>query len=96
MNRPIAVDYQSMARGLPVRRDALVGQATAAETGVNQALLTTMSLLSVAGAGSGAYHGYKRHHDSIGWALIWALLGGIAPVITIPVSLAQGFGKPGR
>lgn len=50
--------------------------------------------LSLAGAGSGAYHGYKRNRGSVGWALGWALLGGIFPVITIPVSLAQGFGKP--
>ncbi len=51
------------------------------------------SLLSVAGAAAGAYHGYKRNHESIGWAIGWALLGSIAPVITVPVAVAQGFGK---
>jgi len=51
------------------------------------------SLLSLAGAVSGAYHGYKRN-DSVGWAIGWGLLGGIFPVITIPVSLAQGYGQP--
>lgn len=50
--------------------------------------------LSLAGAGSGAYHGYKRNRGSIGWAIGWFLLGGLFPVVTIPVSLAQGFGKP--
>lgn len=50
--------------------------------------------LSLAGAGTGAYHGYKRNRGSIGWAIGWFLLGGMFPVITIPVSLAQGFGKP--
>lgn len=50
--------------------------------------------LSVAGTASGAYHGYKRNRGSVGWAIGWGLLGGIFPFITIPVSLAQGFGKP--
>jgi hypothetical protein len=51
------------------------------------------SALSTAGAVSGAYHGYRRN-DSVGWAIGWFLLGGIFPFITIPVSLAQGYGKP--
>jgi len=49
-------------------------------------------ILSIVGMVSGAYHGYKRN-DSIGWAIGWGLLGGAFPFITIPVSLAQGFGK---
>lgn len=51
------------------------------------------TIASVAGMGSGAYHGYRRN-DSVGWAIGWALLGGLFPVVTIPVSIAQGFGKP--
>lgn len=50
---------------------------------------------SVAGAAAGAYHGYKRN-QSIGWAFVWALAGSVAPVITVPVAFAQGFGKPKR
>lgn len=46
---------------------------------------------SVAGTAIGAYHGYMRN-DSVGWAVVWALLGGIAPVIVIPVAIAQGIG----
>jgi len=49
--------------------------------------------LSLAGAASGAYHGFRRN-NSVGWAIGWAFLGGAFPVITIPVSLAQGYGKP--
>lgn len=48
--------------------------------------------LSTAGMAAGAYHGYKRN-DSVGWAIGWGLLGAMFPFITIPVSLAQGFGK---
>lgn len=51
------------------------------------------ALLSVLGAATGAYHGYRRN-DSIGWALGWAVLGGLFPIVTIPVSLAQGYGQP--
>jgi hypothetical protein len=53
-----------------------------------------MYAASLAGTATGAYHGYKRNHGSIGWAIGWGLLGGVVPIITIPVSLAQGFGKP--
>jgi hypothetical protein len=53
-----------------------------------------LGMASLAGSATGAYHGYKRHHGSVGWAVGWALLGGIFPIITIPLSLAEGFGKP--
>ena len=49
--------------------------------------------VAVAGTALGAYHGYKRT-ESVGWAIGWALLGGLFPFITIPVAIAQGFGKP--
>ena len=51
------------------------------------------SSLAVVGTAAGAYHGYKRT-GSTGWAIGWALAGGLFPIITIPVALAQGFGKP--
>lgn len=44
------------------------------------------------GSIAGAYHGYKRN-DSVGWAIGWSLLGAFWPV-TIPIMVAQGFGKP--
>lgn len=53
---------------------------------------TLASSVAVAGTALGAYHGYKRT-ESLGWAIGWALLGGLFPFITIPVALAQGFGK---
>ncbi len=48
--------------------------------------------LSILGTGLGSYHGYKRNR-SVAWALVWAIGGGVAPVIAIPMALAQGFGK---
>lgn len=53
------------------------------------------SLLATVAAGASAYHGYKRN-DSIGWGVAWGLLGGIAPIITVPIALAQGFGRRSR
>ena len=50
--------------------------------------------LVVISSGASAYHGYKRNRGSVGAAVGWGLLGGIFPIITPAVALAQGFGKP--
>jgi len=60
-----------------------------------RALKVAYLLAGVAGTAIGAYHGYKRN-DSVGWAIGWALLGGIFPVIVIPVAYAQGIGERKR
>ncbi len=52
-------------------------------------------LVSLASTAGLAFHGYRRN-ESVGWAIGWALLGGLAPVIAWPVAFAQGFGKPRR
>ena len=49
--------------------------------------------LSTVSSAVSAYHGYKRN-DSIGWALVWGFFGGLAPVITPVIAVAQGFSKP--
>lgn len=41
------------------------------------------------------YHGYKRN-DSVGWALVWGIFGGLVWPITVPIAIAQGFGKRKR
>lgn len=51
------------------------------------------AVMSTVGAVSGAYHGYKRN-SSIGWSVGWFFLGALIPYLTIPISLAQGYGKP--
>ncbi len=55
-----------------------------------QTLKVCYALASLAGTAIGAYHGYKRN-DSVGWAIVWAFLGGLLPVVVIPVAIAQGF-----
>lgn len=57
-------------------------------------LLVAYRVASLAGAVSGAYHGYKRHGGSVGWAFGWFVFGGLLPMFSIPLSLAEGYGKP--
>ena len=57
---------------------------------------TVWAVLGAASMALGAYHGYRRHRGSIGWAIGWALTGAFFPVITPAIAYAQGFGKPMR
>lgn len=54
-----------------------------------------MAGISIASMALSTYHGYKRN-DSVGWAIAWGLLGGLFPVITPAIALAQGFGERKR
>jgi hypothetical protein len=54
---------------------------------------TIYGLLALASAGASGYHGVKRHHGSIGWGAWWFLMGGVFPIFTPIVAVAQGFGK---
>jgi hypothetical protein len=64
-------------------------------TALKRTLAVAYGLASIAGTAVGAYHGYKRN-DSVGWAIGWALLGGLFPVVVIPVAYAQGIGERKR
>lgn len=81
----LAVQPQGAATG------GMVGAATG-QIGQIATAENIWSALSLAGTIGGAYHGYRQSR-SVGWAIVWALLGGLFPVITIPVAVAQGFGK---
>lgn len=49
-------------------------------------------VLSTASAAASAFHGYRRN-QSIGWAVIWGIMGGVFPIFTPVVALAQGYGR---
>lgn len=51
-----------------------------------------MQVLVLASVAASTYHGYKRN-NSVGWALWWGFAGGVFPVVTPAIALAQGFGK---
>lgn len=71
-------------------------QFDSAPSALRRTIAIAYGLASIAGAATGAYHGYRRNHESLGWALGWAFLGSLVPIVTIPVSIAQGFGEPKR
>ncbi len=48
-----------------------------------------------ASVAASAYHGYRRNR-SLGWALVWGFMGGLFPVFTPAIALAQGFGERDR
>ncbi len=50
------------------------------------------SWLSVASMAASTYHGWRRN-KSIGWAVVWGLMGAAFPVVTPVIAVAQGFGK---
>lgn len=49
-------------------------------------------VLTVLSAAASGFHGYRRNH-SILWGLAWFVLGGIFPIVTPVIAVAQGFGK---
>lgn len=51
------------------------------------------SLAWTAAAGASTYHGYKRNDGAFGGTALWFLGGIFVPIITVPLALAQGFGK---
>lgn len=55
---------------------------------------TVWGLAGTAAAVALAYHGYRRNHGSIGWALAWAVVGGVSWPIALGIAWAQGFGRP--
>lgn len=61
----------------------------------NPVATTVWGVLSAVSAGASAYHGYKRN-NSVGWAIVWGLLGGIFPILVPAIAIAEGFGKRAR
>ena len=49
---------------------------------------------SIVSGAACAYHGVKRHNGSVGWGLLWALVGSGLPVVGPVVAVAQGYAKP--
>lgn len=86
-------ELQQAAEGMQSNEDPYIPNASAAGR---------VPLWAVAGlyaapvsAAVSAYHGYRRH-NSLGGAIGWAVMGGLFPLITPAVGLAQGWGKRAR
>jgi hypothetical protein len=61
----------------------------------NPAMRTAIGALSLLSAAASGYHGYKRN-ESVGWGFAWFTLGGMFPIFTPVIAVAQGFGKPAK
>jgi hypothetical protein len=89
--KPVA----KLHRGAPITPGAVGAGAVEPQPG-SEVTVYEMPMwyqaVTIAGGVAGAYHGYKRN-DSIGWAIWWSLNGTIFPFVTVPIALAQGFGK---
>jgi len=80
-----------IARGVSANTisSAMTFLSTSSKVGKN----AVWGLLATASAAASGYHGIKRHHGSIGWGVWWFLMGGLFPIITPTVAVAQGFAK---
>jgi len=68
-----------------------LGQADQSN-GTAKTVRTVWAVLGTASMALSAYHGYKRNL-SVGWAIWWAFMGALFPVLTPAMAIAQGFGK---
>ena len=96
---PTASWADSVRSIVPWRRDPPASTAGTGNgltaTPAMDGVTTLAAGLGLIGTALGAYHGYRRTR-SLGWTLLWALAGGLFPIVTIPVALAQGYGEPKR
>lgn len=74
--------------------DVIVSDPPVISTTVDPWFWLFYKILSAASAGVSAYHGYKRNDGSVGWAIVWGVLGGAFPIITPAIAVAEGFGEP--
>ncbi len=72
----------------------MVGQ-TSNGVGLSAEAQVGWGLVVAVSSAASAWHGYKRN-DSVGWALWWGLMGGVAPILTPVIGAAQGWGKRKR
>ena len=68
-----------------------IGRAAQDATAGNKALLLVHGLIILAVA----YHGFRRHEDSLLWGGAWAVGGVLCPTVTAAFAITQGFAKKG-
>lgn len=82
----------SYAPATPVAMGELQPLGEPQAYGVSPTVAALWGIASVASSGACAYHGYKRN-NSVGWAVGWAVLGGLFPIVAPAIAVAQGFGQ---
>ena len=88
-----SVAQELVAKGVPQATvtSAQSWLATSSRFSVNKNQL--YGWLAIVSAAASAFHGYRRNR-SVGWAIAWFVMGGIFPVVTPVIALAQGYGQP--
>lgn len=61
---------------------------------IDPGLAAVFTAIDLAAITLGTYHGYKRNHGSIGWAIGWAAFGAVLPILALPIMFAEGFAEP--
>lgn len=69
-----------------------LGDAAAAPTATTLATIANSDSVKTGAAIALTFHGYRRT-GSLAWALVYGICGRLAPVVAVPVALAQGFGE---
>lgn len=89
-----------MSHHAPFYATAPLGQTTNAPlatqpvaTDISAPLMMAWRVTGMAAGAALAYHGYRRN-NSVGWALAWAVGGGIVWPVALAIAFAQGFGRP--
>lgn len=89
----IASDSKSSASGRSAPSANQAPSAGPSGPAKNQAVGYINRVGQVVVGTAAIYHGYKRN-ESIGWALVWGILGTTFWPIAAPIMAAQGFGQP--
>lgn len=80
----------------PVQGPSVLPTPTSAATPpstTTSVLRAAYGMLGAVSAAASGFHGYRRNRNSLGWGVAWFALGGMFPVITPTIAVAQGFGK---
>lgn len=87
----VAVPVVPVRKRPPLLRTSLLGEfdPLSRMSATDRIMLSFSGVILVAVA----YHGYKRHADSVPWGLGWAVGGLICPTVTLAFALSQGFAK---
>lgn len=95
---PAVGDPTSVPAGTtsPMYTEIRVGIEPSAQVTAWRRIGTAALYLSPVSAAASAYHGYKRNDGAIGWTVWWMVLGGLFPLVTPAIGLAQGWGKRKR
>lgn len=92
----VAGEPRNIAAKALIARGVAASNVSAALTFLNASSTWSFKkvggVLAILSAMVSGFHGYRRNR-SVGWGLYWFVAGGIFPVVTPVIAVAQGFAK---